>query len=74
MDGLLYCKLLKALYGCIQASKLWFEKLTKFLHSKGYEHSPVGPCVMQKIVRSRVHILLIYVDDILILADDKETK
>jgi hypothetical protein len=22
-DGLLYCKLKKALYGCVQASKLW---------------------------------------------------
>jgi hypothetical protein len=23
-DGRLYCKLLNALYGCVQASKLWF--------------------------------------------------
>jgi hypothetical protein len=30
-DCLLYYKLLKALYGFVQASKLWFEKLTKFL-------------------------------------------
>mmetsp|Transcript_2610 Transcript_2610/g.3985 ORF Transcript_2610/g.3985 Transcript_2610/m.3985 type:complete len:138 (+) Transcript_2610:1049-1462(+) len=29
--GTLYCQLLKALYGCIQASKLWYKKLTKFL-------------------------------------------
>jgi hypothetical protein len=25
-DGVLYCKLLKALYGCVQASKLWYER------------------------------------------------
>jgi hypothetical protein len=42
-DGLLYFKLLKALYGCVQASKLWFEKLTKVLRREGYEHSPTDP-------------------------------
>jgi hypothetical protein len=26
-DGVLYCKLHKALYSCVQASKLWYEKL-----------------------------------------------
>ena len=28
--GTLYCQLLKALYGCVQASKLWYNKLTRF--------------------------------------------
>ena len=39
-EGILFCRLLKALYGCVQASKLWFDKLTKFLRTQGYEHSP----------------------------------
>ncbi len=73
-DGLLYCKLLKALYGFVQASKLWFEKLTKFYHSEGYEHSPTDPCVMREIFGSDIWTLLFYVDDILILADEVETK
>ena len=30
-DGVLYCRLKKALYGCVQASKLWYEKLRAFL-------------------------------------------
>jgi hypothetical protein len=30
-DGVLYCCLCKALYGCIQASKLWYKKLRSFL-------------------------------------------
>jgi len=29
--GMLYCRLLKALYGCVQASKLWYENLIGFL-------------------------------------------
>ncbi len=73
-DGMLYCKLIKAFYGCVQASKLWFEKLTKFLRSQGYEHSPTDPCVMRKVVERDVWLLLIYVDDILILTDDEKMK
>jgi hypothetical protein len=26
-DGMLYCHLMKTLYGCVQASKLWYKKL-----------------------------------------------
>jgi hypothetical protein len=29
-DGVLYCKLLTALYGCVQASKLWCQKVSTF--------------------------------------------
>jgi hypothetical protein len=64
-DGVLYCRLLKALYGCVQASKLWFNKLTRVLRWEGYEHSPADPCVMRQIVSKKVFLLLIYVYDIL---------
>jgi len=73
-DGILYCRLLKALYGCVQASKLWFNKLTKFLRAQGYEHSPTDPCVMRKLVNGKVFLLVIYVDDILVIADEAEIE
>ena len=63
-DGQLYCKLLKALYRCVQASKLWFEKLTKVLREEGYQHSPTDPCVMRCVLGDIVYLLLIYVDAI----------
>jgi hypothetical protein len=71
-DGVLYCRLLKALYGCMQASKLWFNKLTRVLRHEGYELSPADPCVMRQIVSEKVFLRLMYADDILILADDVE--
>jgi hypothetical protein len=40
-DGMLYCRLLKALYRCVKASKLWYEKLIGFLEGLGYEQCPV---------------------------------
>ena len=73
-DGRLYCKLLKALYGCVQASKLWVEKSAKVLCAEGYEHSPMDPCVMQHVIGDIIYFLLIYVDDILILAEQQEIE
>lgn len=70
-DGILYCQLLKALYGCVQASRLWYNKLTRFLRTLGYEASLTDPCVMRKIVDGKISLLAIYVDDILVFVDDK---
>mmetsp|Transcript_2609 Transcript_2609/g.3980 ORF Transcript_2609/g.3980 Transcript_2609/m.3980 type:complete len:661 (+) Transcript_2609:626-2608(+) len=70
-EGTLYCRLLKALYGCVKASNLWYNKLTAFLRSLGYEHSPTDPCVLRKIVDGKVYLLMIYVDDILVFAEDE---
>jgi hypothetical protein len=57
-DRVLYCKLKKALYSCVQASKLWYEKLRKFLQSQGYVRCEVDPCVFRKVVGSEVYLLL----------------
>ena len=73
-NGYFYCGLLKALYGYVQASKLWFDKLIKFLKQEGYKQSPIDPCVMRRIVGDKVWLLLIYVDDILVIADRAEIE
>jgi hypothetical protein len=71
-DRVLYCKLKKALYGCVQTSKLWYEKLRKFLQAQVYVRCVVDPCVFRKVVGSDVYLLLVYVDDILIRANAEE--
>jgi hypothetical protein len=71
-EGTLYTKLLKALYGCIQSSRLWYEKLVGVLQRLVYEACPVDPCVMRRIVNNRIHLIIIYVDDLLLLTDRPE--
>ncbi len=44
------------------------------LNAEGYEHSPTDPCVMQHVVGDIIYFLLIYVDDILILAEQQEIE
>ena len=70
--GVMYTVMKKAMYGCIQASSMWFKLLTKVLREFGYEHSPTDQCVMRKVKGKRIFLLLIYVDDILAIVDDKE--
>jgi Reverse transcriptase (RNA-dependent DNA polymerase). len=62
------------LYGCIQASKLWYDNLIAFLKRLGYEVCPTDRCVLRKVVGEKVHLLLVYVDDILIIAEDNEIE
>jgi predicted small secreted protein len=73
-DGVLHCKLLKALYGCVQASKLWYEKVRKFLERLGYVCGEVNPCVFCRVVGERVYLLTLYVDDILLIAEKFEIE
>jgi len=73
-DGVLYCKLLKALHRCVQASKLWYEKVFKFLERLGYVRGEVDPCVFCRVVGEKVYLLTLYVDDIPLIAERLEIE
>jgi hypothetical protein len=70
-DGCLYTLPLKAMYGCVQASALWYALIRSFVEELGYECSPTR-CVFRKWVGGRIFVLLLYVDDILAQVDEKE--
>jgi hypothetical protein len=71
-NGSLVTKLLKVMYECEQSSKLWFDVLTKTLMAIGYKQSETDRCVMRKQVGKSDHVILIYMDDLLILAEENE--
>jgi hypothetical protein len=71
-EGTLYTKLLKALYGCIQSGQLWYAKISKVLRREGYIKMPTDPCIFRKMSGLVLCILILYVDDILLFADDVE--
>jgi len=73
-DGCLYTLLLKAIYGCVQASALWYALIRSFLEELDYECSPTDRCVFRKRVAGRIFVLLLYVDDILAQVDEKEAE
>ena len=70
--GELYVKLQRALYGSLQASRLWYENISSFLTKKGYVVNKTDPCVFNKWVGDQCITVGIYVDDLLITATDKK--
>jgi hypothetical protein len=54
--------------------KLWYNLLTKILKEAGWKKSQVNACVMHKIVQGRVCIIMIYIDDLLVVATKQETE
>lgn len=64
-------KLLKALYGTKQASFLWQQTLAKWLVSQGFVRLKTDPCVYIKTVNGVRLIVGCYVDDLVVLHDEK---
>jgi hypothetical protein len=71
VDGCLVTALLKAMYGCVQ---LWFNLLVSILKDLGYMQSVTDPCVMHCISGSKVFIVLIHVDYLMVLATKLEEE
>jgi hypothetical protein len=73
-DGCLYTLMLKAIYGCVQASALWYALIRRTLEEGGYAVSETDRCVFRKMnsERERIYLLLLHVNDILANVDREE--
>ena len=70
-DGTMVVQLKRALYGCIESARLWYEHISKVLTSHGYTSCPHDPCVFRKIQNGEVVVtVVIYVDDLLVASVD----
>ena len=65
-------KLKKALYGCVQSSKLWYKHIKGTLEQYGFKMNEADECVFN-IVDSKVQCtVVVYVDDLLITCVDED--
>ena len=60
-EKLVYVIMLKALYGMILSSMLYYKKFHKDLELIGYKVNPYEPCVVNKIINQ--HTVAWFVDD-----------
>ena len=60
----LYVEVLKALYGTLRASLLFYKKLRKDLEEIGFTVNPYDPCVANRIVNGKQHTVTWHVDDL----------
>lgn len=59
-------ELQKALYGCVESSKLWYDLITATLEAAGYSKNPIDPCVLNKTQDGVQCTVVIYVDDLMV--------
>jgi hypothetical protein len=72
-DGCSYVELDKALYGTVEAAKLWYDLLCRKLIADGFVINPYDPCVFNKIGQFGNQITVCFhIDDILVTALDSD--
>ena len=71
-DGSLIVKLTKALYGCIESAKLWYQEISKTLISAGYEVNKKDICVFNKTVDGIQCTITLHVDDLMITSKSEK--
>jgi hypothetical protein len=71
-DDCLYTVMLQAMYGCVQASALWYALIRYEIEKMNYLVSETDNCVFVKQVGERLFVLLLHVDDILGIVDADE--
>nr|GEW24894.1 putative RNA-directed DNA polymerase [Tanacetum cinerariifolium] len=65
-------KLQRSLYGLKQSERMWYNRLSDYLISKGYKSNLIYPYVFIKKKTSGFVIIAIYVDDLNIIGTSKE--
>ena len=65
------CHLKKSIYGLKQASRQWYLKFDEVVSSLGFVENKVDQCIYLKVSGSKFVILVLYVDDILLAANDR---
>lgn len=74
-DGSLIVHLDKALYGCVESAKLWYDNISAALQKNGLTKSRIDPCLFYKNNNGKSIIACVYVDDILVAStDDQQVK
>ena len=65
------CKLKKVVYGLKQAPRAWYGRIDSFLTSLGFTKSKVDPNLYMKVMDDEPVILLLYVDDLFLMGNEK---
>ena len=65
-------KLQRSLYGLKQSGRMWYNRLSDYLISKGYTNNLICPCVFIKKTTSGYVIIAVYVDDLNLIGTQKE--
>ena len=66
------CKLHKSIYGLKQTSRQWYLKFDEVVIANRFKENIVDQCIYMKVSGSKYIFLVLYVDDILLVANDTD--
>lgn len=69
-EGDKVCRLNKSIYGLMQASKAWNDRFNDFISRYGFRRCEEDSCLYVRVGKFGSVYLLLYVDDVLIIAKD----
>jgi hypothetical protein len=68
----LVCKLKKSLYGLKQSPRMWYQKIDTYMLGLCFTRSKEDHCVYFKLIGDHLIYLVLYVDDMLLIGNNKE--
>jgi Reverse transcriptase (RNA-dependent DNA polymerase) len=71
-NGTLVVQLNKALYGCIESAKLWYQEIAGTLTRHGFTANSTDICIFNKMVRGTQITIAVYVDGLMMTSTDKK--
>ena len=72
-DGTVCVRLIKALYGTVEAARLWYDLITKVLLEYGFVANKYERCVLNKTTPTGLVLtVVLYVDDLLVTCKSEQ--
>jgi hypothetical protein len=71
-DGSMYCRLQKALYGLVEAAKLWNDEVSRVMLNSGFKPSFIDECVFTKDFDGVLCTVVVHVDDFKIMSTSEQ--
>jgi hypothetical protein len=68
----LVCKMKKSLYRLKQSPRMWYQKFDTYMLGLGFTISKEDHCMYFKLIGDHLIYLVLYVDDMLLIGNNKE--
>ena len=65
------CRLKRALYGLKQAPRAWYTQIDSYFTGLGFTKSEANANLYQIVVESKLLIIVLYVDDLILTGDEQ---
>ena len=70
----LYLEVLRAIYGMLVASLLWYRKIKSDLESEGFVFNPYDACIANRTYLKTQQTIRLHVDDMLVSSKNKKAN